>query len=222
MLRNGIIDQDYKILKNHVDGDETLDTIHFSAGYTNNINENKNNDSPFSYTQVTPNKPDKDPTLVTSDLENNTTVLALQFIGTQKTSTIKTQSTLSVHENNQKTFRLELDNISANIIALKSFLMNKIYDLRQELNQPIKSLNKQEDLTKLKAQLQYLQRENQSLKEENENKIRRIETVLKQNNKLLKLNHEIYNKNNVTHYQEKSSKECHRHDDFQISSKTAT
>ena len=134
MLRNGIIDQDYKILKNHVDGDETLDTIHFSAGYTNNINENKNNDSSFSYTQVTPNKPDKDPTLVTSDLENNTTVLALQFIGTQKTPTIKTQSTLSVHGNNQKTFRLELDNISANIIALKSFLMNKIYDLRQELN----------------------------------------------------------------------------------------
>ena len=27
MLRNGIIDQDYKILKNHIDGDETLTTI---------------------------------------------------------------------------------------------------------------------------------------------------------------------------------------------------
>ena len=29
MLRNGIIDQDYKILKNHIDGDETLKTIPF-------------------------------------------------------------------------------------------------------------------------------------------------------------------------------------------------
>ena len=100
--------------------------------------------------------------------------------------------------------------------------MNEIYDLRQELNQPIKSLNKQEDLTESKKHLQYLQRENQSLKEENDNKRRRIETVLNQNKELLKLNHEIYNKNYVTHYQEKSIKECPKRDDFQIASKTAT
>ena len=101
--------------------------------------------------------------------------------------------------------------------------MNEIHDLRQELNQPIKSLNKQEDLTKLKTKLNYLQRENQSLKEEeeNESKRRRIETVLNQNNELLKLNHEIYNKINVMDYQEKSIKECPKQDDFQISSKTA-
>ena len=48
--------------------------------------------------------------------------------------------------------------------------MNEIYDLRQELNQPSKCLNKQEDLTELKTKLQYLEKENQSLKEENENK----------------------------------------------------
>ena len=84
----------------------------------------------------------------------------------------------------KKRFRLELDDISANIIALKSFLVNEIYDLRQELNQPIKSSNKQEDLTELKTKLQYLQRENQHLKEENENKRRRIEAVLNQNNEL--------------------------------------
>ena len=100
--------------------------------------------------------------------------------------------------------------------------MNEIYDLRQELNQPIKSLNKQEDLIELKTQLQYLQRENQSLKEENENKRQIIETVLNQNNELLKLNHEIYNKNNVTHHQEKSIKECPKRNDFQIASATAT
>ena len=79
-------------------------------------------------------------------------------------------------------FRLELDDISANIIVLKSFLTNEIHDLWQELNQSIKSLHKQEDLAELKTQLQYLQRENQSLKEKNENKRKIIETVLNQNN----------------------------------------
>ena len=117
---------------------------------------------------------------------------------------------------------LELDDISANIVALKPFLISEIYDLRQELNQPIKSLNKQEDYTELKTQLRYIQRENQSLKEENENKRRRIERVLSQNNKLLKLNYKIYNKYNVTHYREKSVKECPKRNDFQTASKTAT
>ena len=222
MLHNGIIDQDYKILKNHIDGDETLKTIPFLTENTNKINENKNTALPLPLIQVTPNKSDKDPTLVTSDLENNTTVLALPSIGTQDTPTVKAQATLPIHDNNQKTFRLELDDISANIIALKSFLMNEIYDLRQELIQPSKCLNKQEDLTELKTKLQYLEKENQSLKEKNENKRKIIETVLNQNNELLKLNHEIYNKNNVTNYQEKSIKECPKQDDFQVASKTAT
>ena len=222
MLRNGIIDQDYKILKNHIDGDETLKTIPFLTENTNKINENKNTASPLPLTQVTPNKSDKDPTLVTSDLENNTAVLALPSIGAQDTPTVKIQGTLPVHDNNEKTFRLELDDTSADIIELKSFLMNQIYDLRQELDQQSKCLNKQEDLTELKTKLQYLEKENQSLKEENENKRKIIETVLNQNSELLKLNHEIYNKNNATHYQEKSINECPKQDDFQVASKTAT
>ena len=84
-------------------------------------------------------------------------------------------------------------------------------------------MNKQEDYTELKTQLRYIQRENQSLKEENENKRRRIERVLSQNNKLLKLNYKIYNnKYNVTHYREKSVKECPKRNGFQTASKTAT
>ena len=77
-------------------------------------------------------------------------------------------------------------------------------------------------MTELKTKLQYLEKENQSLKEENENKRKITETVLNQNNELLKLNPEKYNKNNVTHYQEKSIKECPKQDDFQVASKTAT
>ena len=53
-------------------------------------------------------------------------------------------------------------------------------------------------------------------------KTKEEETVENQNNELLKLNHEIYNKNNVTHYQEKSIEECPKGNDFQIASKTAT
>ena len=56
----------------------------------------------------------------------------------------------------KKPFRLELHDTSANLIALKPFLTNEIYDLWQELNQPIKYLNKEEALTELKTQLQYL------------------------------------------------------------------
>ena len=89
MLRNGIIDQYYKILKNHIDGGETLKTVRFLAENTNNMNENKNAALPFPLTQVTPNKSDKDPTLVTSGLENNATVLALPSVGTQERPTVK-------------------------------------------------------------------------------------------------------------------------------------
>ena len=118
-----MIVQYYKILKNHIDGDETLDKTHFSTENTSNINENKNTNLSFPLTKATPNKSNKDLTIVTSDLENNTTVLALPLIGTQETPTIETQSTLSVHENNQKTFRLELGDISTNMIAL--FIFNE-------------------------------------------------------------------------------------------------
>ena len=62
-----------------VSRDVTLDTIHFSTENTSNTNENKNTDSPFPLTQITPKRPDKDPTLVTNDLENNKTVIALPF-----------------------------------------------------------------------------------------------------------------------------------------------
>ena len=121
MLCNGIIDQDYKIFKNHFDGDVTLDTIHYSTESPTNKSESKNTDLSFPLTQKTRKKSDKNPTLVTSDLENNNKIVsAIPFIDTQETPTSKTQSTLSVHENDQKTFRLELGDISANITALKS------------------------------------------------------------------------------------------------------
>ena len=88
MLCNGIIDQDYKILKNHFDGDVTLGTKHSSTEKASNKSENKKTDSPFPLTQKAPKKSDENPTtLVTNELENNKPVTALPFISTQETPT---------------------------------------------------------------------------------------------------------------------------------------
>ena len=91
MLRNGIIDQDYKILKNHIDGDVRLDfsTIHFSTEKTNNTNENKNSDLPFPLTQVTPNKSDKDPTLVIITLKIIQQFSLYRLLAHKKRQTLK-------------------------------------------------------------------------------------------------------------------------------------
>ena len=91
--------------------------------------------------------------------------------------------------NNQK----ELDNVRAKILALKSFLIEEIYDLRQEISS-VRSQLEQERLHHSKnndcmekeennnQKLKDKQIENQLLREEINNKQKTIETILKQNN----------------------------------------
>ena len=91
--------------------------------------------------------------------------------------------------NNQK----ELDNVRAKILALKSFFMEEIYDLRQEISS-VRSQLEQERLHHSKnndcmekeennnQKLKEKQIENQLLREEINNKQKTIETILKQNN----------------------------------------
>ena len=95
--------------------------------------------------------------------------------------------------NNQK----ELDNVRAKILALKSFFMEEIYDLRQEISS-VRSQLEQERLhhsrnndcvekeknnnQELKDKSHSCQIENQLLREEIKNKQKTIETILKQNN----------------------------------------
>ena len=90
--------------------------------------------------------------------------------------------------NNQK----ELDNVRAKILALKSFFMEEIYDLRQEISS-VRSQLEQERLHHSKnndcmekeennnQKLKDKQIENQLLREEINNKQKTIETILKQN-----------------------------------------
>ena len=91
--------------------------------------------------------------------------------------------------NNQK----EFDNVRAKILALKSFFMNEIYDLRQEISS-VRSQPEQERLhhsrnndcveevehinQELKEKLRSCQIENQLVREEIKNKQKTIETKL--------------------------------------------
>ena len=95
-------------------------------------------------------------------------------------------------------------------MAIKSFFMNEIYELRQEIsslqlklqqeklnqsgNNNVCEKDEKIIIENLKTKLEFYQRENQLLKEEMMTKQRTIETILHQNNELLKL-HQYYNKN---------------------------
>ena len=90
------------------------------------------------------------------------------------------------------------------MLALKSFFMNEIYYLRQEISSVRSQLEqerlhhsrnndcveKEENINqKLKDKLHLCQIENQLLREEIKNKQKTVETILYQNNELLKFNH---------------------------------
>ena len=90
------------------------------------------------------------------------------------------------------------------MLALKSFFMNEIYDLRQGISSVCSQLEqerlhhsrnngcveRQENINqKLKDKLHSCQIENQLLREEIKNKQKTMETILYQNNEFLKFNH---------------------------------
>ena len=134
---------------------------------------------------------------------------SLTFVNSQTTPVIKTTSDTYCDMRKSPT-ALEVDILRANMMAIKSFFMNEIYDLRQEISSLQLKLQ-QEKLNQsgynntcekdekiiiedLKTKLDFYQRENQLLKDETMAKQRTIETILYQNNELLKLIN-YYNKN---------------------------
>ena len=102
---------------------------------------------------------------------------------------------------------LEVDILRVNMMAIKSFFMNEIYDLRLEISSlqlklqqekliqsgynNICEKNEKIIIEDLKTKLYFYQRENQLYTMA---KQRTIETILYQNNELLKLD-QYYNKN---------------------------
>ena len=110
MIIKGLIDQNYKILDRdrlHLDKVLSPDKVNFTVP-----NENGDN--------------------IEINLQED-----LQFINTQKTPLTKSQVSL----NNPKSetplilnIQKELDNMRAKMLALKSFFMNEIYDLKQGIS----------------------------------------------------------------------------------------
>ena len=133
---------------------------------------------------------------------------SLTFVNSQTTPVIKTTSDTYCDMRKSPT-SLEVDILRVNMMAIKSFFMNEIYDLRQEisslqlklqqekLNQSGYNICEKDEkiiIEDLKTKLDFYQRENQLLKDETMAKQRTIKTILYQNNELLKLDH-YYNKN---------------------------
>ena len=134
---------------------------------------------------------------------------SLTFVNSQTTSVINTTSD-TYCDMRKSQIVLQVDILRANMMAIKSFFMNEIYDLRQEISSLQLKLQ-QEKLNQsgynnicekdekintedLKTKLDFYQRENQLLKDETMAKHWTIETIPYQNNDLLKLDH-YYNKN---------------------------
>ena len=149
--------------------------------------------------------------------------VSLTFTGTQDTPVIKSSISCDKKKNrtpliscNQK----EVDEIRANMMALKSFLMNEIFDLRQEitslqlqLQQEKLKTNSCENEEKivienLKSQITSYKAENTFLKEEMKSKQNIFDEILHQNSQLLKFEHYF---NNTTNKKEniREDKECH-------------
>ena len=163
---------------------------------------------------------------IDSPTTNASPYVSLIFIGTQDTPVIKTSSSHDKKKNltlliscNQK----KVDGIRVNMMALKSFLMNEIFGLRQEIV-TLQLQLQQEKLSKskteyceneekivienLKSQIASYKTENKFLKGEMKSKQNILDEILHQNSQLLKLD---YYFNNTTNKKEnkREDKECH-------------
>ena len=172
MIIKGLIDQSYRILHRdrlHLERVPSSDNVNFTfpSENRNNKEENLDKDLPFINTQETPK-------LTKSQVSFNNH---------------RSESPLVL--NNQK----EFDNVRAKILALKSFFMEEIYDLRQEISS-VRSQLEQERLhhsrnndcvekeennnQELKDKLHSFHTENQLLREEIKNKQKTIEIIFNQ------------------------------------------
>ena len=211
MITKGLIDQNYKILireNQQINTEPSPDKISFTCEGSNTDQEVaiSNESLPLTVSQDTPVTKTKSNTTcknIESADESST------ISNPQTTPVVKTTSDTSCHLRKSPT-ALDVDKLTANMMAIKSFFMNEIYELRQEIsslqlklqqeklnqsgNNNVCEKDEKIIIENLKTKLEFYQRENQLLKDETMTKQRTIETILHQNNELLKL-HQYYNKN---------------------------
>ena len=135
MISKGLIDQNYKILireNRQINTEAFPDKISFTIADRNTDQENAitNESLPFIVSQDTPVIKSKS-TTTCKNIENADE--SLTFVNSQTTPVIKTTSGTSRDMRKSPT-ALEVDILRANMMAIKSFFMNEIYDLRQEIS----------------------------------------------------------------------------------------
>ena len=138
MIIKGLIDQSYRILireSQQVNTEPFPDKISFTIVSRNTDQENEitNERLPFIVSQDTP--PTKSKSITTCEnIENiESTDESLTFINSQTTPVIKPTSDTSC-DTRKSTTALDVDNVRANMMEIKSFFMNEINDLRQEIS----------------------------------------------------------------------------------------
>ena len=135
MIAKGLIDQNYKILikeNPQIYTEPSPDKISFTIVGRNTGQENviTNESLPFIVSQDTPVTKSKS-TTTSKNVES--TDESLTFINSQTTPVIKTTSDTSCDMRKSPT-ALDVDNLRANMMTIKSFFINEIYVLRQELS----------------------------------------------------------------------------------------
>ena len=211
MITKGLIDQNYKILireNQQINTEPSPDKISFTCEGSNTEQEVAitNESLPLIVSQDTRVTKTKSNTTC-KNIESTDGNLTIS--NSQTTPVVKTTFDTFCHLRKSLT-ALDNDKLKANMMAIKSFLMNEIYELRQEISS-IQLKLKQEKVNQsgnnnvcekdekiiienLKTKLEFYQRENQLLKDETITKQQTAETILHQSNELLKL-HQYYNKN---------------------------
>ena len=183
MITKGLIDQNYKILireNQQINTEPSPDKISFTCEGSNTDQEVAitNESLPLTVSQDTPVTKTKSNTTC-KNIES--TDESLTISNSQTTPVVKTTSDTSCHLRKSPT-ALDVDKLTANMMAIKSFFMNEIYELRQEISSLQLKLQ-QEKLNQsgnnnvcekdekiifenLKTKLEFYQRENQLLKDE--------------------------------------------------------
>ena len=118
---------------------------------------------------------------------------SLTFSNSQTTTVVKTTYDTSCHMKKSPS-ALDVDNSRVNTMAIKSFFMKEIYELRQEISSlqlklQQEKLNQSGNTKVCEKEDENIiyRRENQLLIDETMTKQGTIETILHQNNELLKL-----------------------------------
>ena len=201
MIFKGLIDQNYRVLNKEISQtniEPSANKVSFTINSSTEEKTKKKID--FYETSSLIGAQDTPVAQAKLDLDNHNQIdspttnaspdVSLTFTGTQDTSVIKSSISCDQKKNrtpliscNQK----EVDDIRANMMALKSFLMNEIFDLRQEI-------------TSLQLQLQQ-----EKLSKSKTNSCENEEKIVIEN---LKFDHYF---NNTTNKKEniREDKECH-------------